>query len=169
MINPESLRRTRRMRHAPRPQPRASRGSAVRHREGDERRLDVASRRCAHADVPERIDIVLVNGDPNPNRPDLPPYGAGEASCKPMHGRHRQRHLRRDRRSPPPGSVPGRSRARSAQSRRCLTLRLVMTTTSADAAWGRQDEKNVAAGCLGDGGTVALYSAHSGDLGPAAT
>jgi nicotinate dehydrogenase subunit B len=37
-----------------------------------------------HADVPERIDIVLVNGDPNPNRPDLPPYGAGEAMLKPM-------------------------------------------------------------------------------------
>jgi nicotinate dehydrogenase subunit B len=37
-----------------------------------------------HVDVPERIDIVLVNGDPNPNRPDLPPYGAGEASLKPM-------------------------------------------------------------------------------------
>jgi len=37
-----------------------------------------------HADVPERIDIVLVNGDPNPNRPDLPPYGAGEATLKPM-------------------------------------------------------------------------------------
>jgi len=37
-----------------------------------------------HADVPERIDIVLVNGDPNPNRPDLPPYGAGEAALKPM-------------------------------------------------------------------------------------
>lgn len=37
-----------------------------------------------HEDVPERIDIVLVNGDPNPNRPDLPPYGAGEASLKPM-------------------------------------------------------------------------------------
>ena len=37
-----------------------------------------------HADVPERIDIVLVNGDPNPKRPDLPPYGAGEASLKPM-------------------------------------------------------------------------------------
>jgi CO/xanthine dehydrogenase Mo-binding subunit len=36
-----------------------------------------------HADVPERVDIVLVNGDPNPNRPDLPPYGAGEASLKP--------------------------------------------------------------------------------------
>jgi nicotinate dehydrogenase subunit B len=36
-----------------------------------------------HADVPESIDIVLVNGDPNPNRPDLPPYGAGEASLKP--------------------------------------------------------------------------------------
>ncbi len=37
-----------------------------------------------HADVPERVDIVLVNGDPNPQRPDLPPYGAGEASLKPM-------------------------------------------------------------------------------------
>ena len=37
-----------------------------------------------HADVPERIDVILVNGDPNPNRPDLPPYGGGEAACKPM-------------------------------------------------------------------------------------
>ncbi len=37
-----------------------------------------------HADAPEMIDVVLVNGDPNPNRPDLPSYGAGEASCRPM-------------------------------------------------------------------------------------
>jgi CO/xanthine dehydrogenase Mo-binding subunit len=37
-----------------------------------------------HADTPARIDVVLVNGDPHPNRPDLPPYGAGEAACKPM-------------------------------------------------------------------------------------
>jgi CO/xanthine dehydrogenase Mo-binding subunit len=37
-----------------------------------------------HADAPERIDVVLVNGDPNPDRPDLPPYGAGEAALKPM-------------------------------------------------------------------------------------
>ena len=37
-----------------------------------------------HADVPERLDVVLVNGDPHPTRPDLPPYGAGEASLKPM-------------------------------------------------------------------------------------
>ncbi|MCH8266323.1 MAG: xanthine dehydrogenase family protein molybdopterin-binding subunit [Acidobacteria bacterium] len=37
-----------------------------------------------HADAPARIDIVLVNGDPNPNRPDLPAYGAGEAAIKPM-------------------------------------------------------------------------------------
>jgi len=34
-------------------------------------------------DVPDKIDILLVNGDPNPGRPDLPPYGAGEASLKP--------------------------------------------------------------------------------------
>ena len=37
-----------------------------------------------HSDVPASIDVVLVNGDPNPNRPDLPPYGAGEAALKPM-------------------------------------------------------------------------------------
>jgi nicotinate dehydrogenase subunit B len=37
-----------------------------------------------HADTPASIDVVLVNGDPNPNRPDLPPYGGGETSCKPM-------------------------------------------------------------------------------------
>jgi CO/xanthine dehydrogenase Mo-binding subunit len=37
-----------------------------------------------HLDVPEKIDVVLVNGDPNPSRPDLPHYGAGETTCKPM-------------------------------------------------------------------------------------
>jgi nicotinate dehydrogenase subunit B len=37
-----------------------------------------------HADTPAKIDIVLVNGDPNPSRPDLPPYGAGETVCKPL-------------------------------------------------------------------------------------
>ena len=37
-----------------------------------------------HSDAPDKIDVVLVNGDPNPNRPDLPHYGAGEASHKPM-------------------------------------------------------------------------------------
>ena len=37
-----------------------------------------------HSDTPEKIDVVLVNGDPNPNRPDLPHYGAGETSHKPM-------------------------------------------------------------------------------------
>ncbi len=36
-----------------------------------------------HADVPESIEIVIVNGDPNPNRADLPLYGAGEACLKP--------------------------------------------------------------------------------------
>jgi nicotinate dehydrogenase subunit B len=37
-----------------------------------------------HMDIPERLEVVLVNGDPNPKRPDLPPYGAGEATLKPM-------------------------------------------------------------------------------------
>ena len=36
-----------------------------------------------HADAPAAIDVVLVNGDPSPSRPDLPHYGAGEAACKP--------------------------------------------------------------------------------------
>jgi nicotinate dehydrogenase subunit B len=44
----------------------------------------VTSPTMTHADVPERIDIVHVNGDPNPNRPDLRHYGAGETVCKPM-------------------------------------------------------------------------------------
>ena len=37
-----------------------------------------------HADTPDQIDVVLVNGDPDPERSDLPPYGAGEAICKPL-------------------------------------------------------------------------------------
>jgi CO/xanthine dehydrogenase Mo-binding subunit len=37
-----------------------------------------------HSDAPELIDVVLVNGDPKPDRPDLAPYGAGEASHKPV-------------------------------------------------------------------------------------
>ncbi|HMB73289.1 MAG TPA: molybdopterin cofactor-binding domain-containing protein [Gammaproteobacteria bacterium] len=37
-----------------------------------------------HSDTPESIDVVIVNGDPKPDRPDLPHYGAGEASHKPM-------------------------------------------------------------------------------------
>ena len=37
-----------------------------------------------HVDAPERIDVVIVNGDPEPDRPDLPPYGAGEPSHRPV-------------------------------------------------------------------------------------
>jgi nicotinate dehydrogenase subunit B len=44
----------------------------------------ITSPTLTHLDVPARVDVVLVNGDPNPNRPDLPHYGAGETACKPM-------------------------------------------------------------------------------------
>jgi nicotinate dehydrogenase subunit B len=44
----------------------------------------ISHRTLRHADAPERIDVVFVNGDPNPTRPDLRPYGAGEAALKPM-------------------------------------------------------------------------------------
>jgi len=37
-----------------------------------------------HSDTPEKIEVVLVNGDPNPTRSDLPHYGAGETSHKPV-------------------------------------------------------------------------------------
>jgi nicotinate dehydrogenase subunit B len=37
-----------------------------------------------HRDAPEKIDVVIVNGDPTPKRPDLPQYGAGETVCKPL-------------------------------------------------------------------------------------
>jgi len=37
-----------------------------------------------HADTPAQIDVLLINADPNPNRPDLPQYGAGETVCKPL-------------------------------------------------------------------------------------
>jgi CO/xanthine dehydrogenase Mo-binding subunit len=44
----------------------------------------VTSPTMTMADVPAQIDVLLVNGDPNPNRQDLPHYGAGETVCKPM-------------------------------------------------------------------------------------
>ncbi|MDP2140543.1 MAG: molybdopterin-dependent oxidoreductase [Gammaproteobacteria bacterium] len=37
-----------------------------------------------HSDTPESIEVIIVNGDPNPDRPDMPHYGAGEACHKPM-------------------------------------------------------------------------------------
>jgi CO/xanthine dehydrogenase Mo-binding subunit len=36
-----------------------------------------------HLDTPESIEVVLVKGDPNPTRADLPHYGAGETMLKP--------------------------------------------------------------------------------------
>jgi CO/xanthine dehydrogenase Mo-binding subunit len=37
-----------------------------------------------HTDTPAQIEVVIVNGDPNPKRPDLPQYGAGETAHKPL-------------------------------------------------------------------------------------
>jgi nicotinate dehydrogenase subunit B len=44
----------------------------------------VSSPTLTHADTPESLEVILVNGDPNPKRPDLPHYGAGETMIKPM-------------------------------------------------------------------------------------
>jgi CO/xanthine dehydrogenase Mo-binding subunit len=44
----------------------------------------LSSPTLTHRDTPEQIDVVIVNGDPNPDRPDLPHYGAGETMCKPL-------------------------------------------------------------------------------------
>jgi len=43
----------------------------------------VSSPTMTHLDTPESIEVVLVNGDPNPKRADLPHYGAGETMLKP--------------------------------------------------------------------------------------
>ncbi|HEX3704270.1 MAG TPA: molybdopterin cofactor-binding domain-containing protein [Vicinamibacterales bacterium] len=44
----------------------------------------ISSPTLTHRDAPAKIDVVLVNGDPDPHRSDLPPYGAGETICKPL-------------------------------------------------------------------------------------
>ena len=43
----------------------------------------VTSPTLTHLDTPESIEIIFVNGDPNPKRADLPHYGAGETMLKP--------------------------------------------------------------------------------------
>ncbi len=57
---------------APLAEPRAPRGGALRHRKGHECGLAFSSQ--PHEDTPAAIDLVLVNGDPNPDRPDPPHY-----------------------------------------------------------------------------------------------
>src|SRR5262249_50894124 len=83
IINPESLRRSIEcgMLHA------MSRGlwGEVQFDTAKVTRLDwLTHPSLTQRDVHEKIDVVLVNGDPNPNRPDLPMYGAGETSHKPL-------------------------------------------------------------------------------------
>jgi nicotinate dehydrogenase subunit B len=82
VINPEALRRTIEggMLHS------LSRALYEEVRFDTERVTSVdwmSSPTLTHADTPAAIDIVIVNGDPNPSRPDLPHYGAGETICKP--------------------------------------------------------------------------------------
>jgi nicotinate dehydrogenase subunit B len=43
----------------------------------------ITSPTLTHADTPETVEVILINGDPNPKRPDLPHYGAGETMLKP--------------------------------------------------------------------------------------
>ena len=59
-----------------------------------------------HADAPARIDVVLVNGDPNPNRPDLASLRSRRGGMQTHARGGRQRNLRCDRRSPPSVPVP---------------------------------------------------------------
>ena len=83
VINPEALTRTLEggLLHA------LSRALLEEARFDDQKMLSVdwaSSPTLTHADVPASIEIVQVNGDPNPDRPDLQHYGAGETVCKPM-------------------------------------------------------------------------------------
>ncbi len=83
VINPEALTRTLEggLLHA------LSRALFEEARFDDQKMLSVdwmSSPTLTHADVPASIEIVQVNGDPHPDRPDLQHYGAGETVCKPM-------------------------------------------------------------------------------------
>jgi hypothetical protein len=50
----------------------------------EEVKFDAEKVTLRHEDTPERIDVVIGSGDPNPNRPDLQHYETGETVCKPM-------------------------------------------------------------------------------------
>ena len=72
------------------------------------------------SDIPEQVDIVLIN------HPELPPGGAGEPSSRPTAGGHRQRHLRRHRRSRAPSAAHAgahQSRARRRNRLSCCRRR----------------------------------------------
>ena len=62
-----------------------------------------------HMDAPERIDVVMVNGDPNPDRPDLLPYGAGRNLAPSGPRGHREHDLRRDSGPHAPVAAPARA------------------------------------------------------------
>ena len=75
-----------------------------------------------HADTPESIDVVIVNGDPEPEpRRTCRTTAPAKRSCKPLHRGGGQRHLRRYRRAPAARAVPGRPRAGRAPGREGLT------------------------------------------------
>ena len=69
-----------------------------------------------HADAPEKIDVVLVNGDPEPESPGPAALRRGRDDLQADARGGRQRHLRRDRRAAAAGAVQGRTRSGRAES-----------------------------------------------------
>jgi hypothetical protein len=59
-----------------------------------------------HSDTPEAIDIVLVNGDPNPNRPDSAALRRGRDESQARDRGGLERDLRRHRRPLASGALP---------------------------------------------------------------
>jgi methylated-DNA-[protein]-cysteine S-methyltransferase len=68
-----------------------------------------------HLDAPAQIDVVIVNGDPNPNRPDLPHYGRRRDVVQADARRRGERHLRCHRRAAPARAVQKGAGARGAE------------------------------------------------------
>ena len=68
-----------------------------------------------HTDTPEKIDIVLVNGDPGQEPPGPAALRRRGNGLQAHAGRGGQRHLRRHGGSPPPGAVQGPAGPRRAE------------------------------------------------------
>ena len=90
-----------------------------------------------HADTPESIDVVLVNGDPEPEpaRPAALRRGRNRLQAADRGGR--QRDLRRDRRAPAARAVPGCACAGGAEDGR-----RVAPTRGEGGGWGGSKESS---------------------------
>ncbi len=124
----------RRRSHAPLAEPRAPRGSQIQHRNGHERGLELLShphpRRHAG---PDRRRAGERRSQAGPAR--SPSLWSGRDGVQTHDRSGRQRNLRCDRCSYPPGSIPGRARARRTQGCTRVTRRTLTAPSCLATSW----------------------------------